>query len=85
LQNWPYEALNSTYRAITGAGFNRANFPRLNDVMFITESEAAARYTVRHYKEEKAVEFLNVRLWPQLPMMKPVLTRLAGQLIFCAL
>jgi len=53
--------------------------------MFITESEAAARYTVRHYKEEKAVEFLNVGLWPQLLMMKPVLTRLAGQLLFCAL
>ncbi|KAH8732201.1 hypothetical protein GQ44DRAFT_766352 [Phaeosphaeriaceae sp. PMI808] len=56
---WPYEALNSTYRAVTKAGFNRVNFPKLNDVLFITESEAAARYTVRYYKEQEAVNFLH--------------------------
>lgn len=60
-QNWPYEALNSTYRAVTTAGFNRINFPKLNDILFVSESEAAARYTVRHYKEERASEFLHVR------------------------
>ncbi|KAF2828907.1 hypothetical protein CC86DRAFT_199672 [Ophiobolus disseminans] len=57
--DWPYEAMNATYRAITKAGFNRFNFPRLNDVMFITESEAAARYTVRYYKEQRGVNFLH--------------------------
>lgn len=59
-QHWPYEALNSTYRAVTTAGFSRVNFPKLNDILFVTESEAAARYTVRHYKEEKASDFLHV-------------------------
>lgn len=40
--HWSYMAMNSTYRALTTAGFNRTNFPRLQDVLFITESEAAA-------------------------------------------
>ncbi|KAH7078168.1 hypothetical protein BKA63DRAFT_552283 [Paraphoma chrysanthemicola] len=57
--DWPYEALNSTYRAITKAGFSSVNFPRLNDPMFVTESEAAARYTVRYYKDTQKMDFLK--------------------------
>jgi hypothetical protein len=53
-------AMNSTYRALTKAGFNRTNFPRLQEVMFITESEAAAHYVARFYRDEKGQEFLKV-------------------------
>lgn len=56
---WSYMAMNSTFRALTKAGFNRTNFPMLEDVMFITEPEAAALYTSRHYRDEKADEFLR--------------------------
>ncbi|KAF3050005.1 hypothetical protein E8E11_009658 [Didymella keratinophila] len=57
--DWPYIAKNSTYRAITKAGFNRSNFPRLKDVMFMTESEAAALYTARFFRDERGQEFLR--------------------------
>ncbi|KAH7070302.1 hypothetical protein FB567DRAFT_613128 [Paraphoma chrysanthemicola] len=57
--DWPYEAVNSTYRSISKAGFNSVNFPRLNDPMFVAESEAAARYTVRYYKDTQGMEFLK--------------------------
>jgi hypothetical protein len=60
-KDWSYMAMNSTYRALMKAGFNRDNFPNLHDVMFITEPEAAARYTARHYRDEMAQEFLEVR------------------------
>jgi hypothetical protein len=51
------------YRAIQRAGFSKQYFPRLKDVMCITEGEAAAIYTVRHLKEEQGKdEFLLVRL-----------------------
>lgn len=57
---WSYMAMNSTFRALTKAGFNHAKFPRLEEVMFITEPEAAALYTTRYYRDEKAEEFLKV-------------------------
>ncbi|KAJ4365713.1 hypothetical protein N0V83_008333 [Neocucurbitaria cava] len=57
--DWSYMAQNSTYRALTKAGFNRANFPRLQDILFITESEAAALYVARYYRDEKGQEFLK--------------------------
>jgi hypothetical protein len=59
-KDWSYMAMNSTYRALTKAGFNRENFPNLQDVMFITEPEAAALYTARHYRDEMSQEFLEV-------------------------
>jgi len=52
--------MNSTYRALMTAGFNRTNFPKLRDVMFITEPEAAAVYTARHYRDELAQTTLRV-------------------------
>ena len=36
---------------MTNAGFNRESFPRLNDVILVTEPEAAAVYTARYLKE----------------------------------
>jgi molecular chaperone DnaK (HSP70) len=56
---WSYAARNSTYRAVTKAGFNKRNFPRLQDVMFISEPEAAAIYTARYFDEQNE-QFLNV-------------------------
>jgi hypothetical protein len=53
-------AMNSTYRALMTAGFNAENFPRLQDIMFITEPEAAAQYTARHYRDEERNVFLEV-------------------------
>jgi hypothetical protein len=52
--------INSTYRAITKAGFNQVNFPKLRDVMFITESEAAAHYVARFYRDERGQQILKV-------------------------
>jgi hypothetical protein len=59
-QEWSDAAKNSTFRAVTGAGFNRDTFERLNHVMFITESEAAAIYTARYLKDESTDKFLKV-------------------------
>lgn len=59
-KEWSYMAMNSTYRALTKAGFNHDNFMKLQDVMFITEPEAAAQYTARHYRDEERNEFLEV-------------------------
>lgn len=57
--DWSYMAMNSTFRALFKAGFNRESFPRLEDVMFITEPEAAALYTARHYRDELGERFLK--------------------------
>jgi hypothetical protein len=55
-------ALNSTYRALSKAGFNRTNFPKLGEVMFVTESEAAAHYVARFYRDERGQQFLKVSI-----------------------
>jgi hypothetical protein len=59
-KDWSYMARNSTYRAVTKAGFNKRTFPRLEDIMFITEPEAAAIYTARYF-DELNEQFLKVR------------------------
>ncbi|KAF2115771.1 hypothetical protein BDV96DRAFT_574453 [Lophiotrema nucula] len=56
---WSYMAINSTYRALSKAGFNRESFPRLREILFISEPEAAARYTVRYLKETQGDTFLR--------------------------
>lgn len=57
-QNWSYEANNATFRALRSAGFNKENFPTLNDMILISEPEAASYYTVQHLQARKA-EFLK--------------------------
>ncbi|OAL29037.1 hypothetical protein AYO22_02473 [Fonsecaea multimorphosa] len=59
LQEWSYRAKNSTFRALTNAGFNEEYFPRLASVIFITEPEAAATYTARYLKDEIQQIFLK--------------------------
>ncbi|OAG36308.1 hypothetical protein AYO21_09473 [Fonsecaea monophora] len=56
---WSYRAKNSTFRALTTAGFNQQNFPKLANVLFITEPEAAAIYTARYLKDEVREIFLK--------------------------
>lgn len=53
-------AKNSTYRAVTKAGFNQSYFPMLREVILVTESEAAAIYTARYLKRSLGKEFLKV-------------------------
>jgi len=42
------------------AGFNNENFPRLNNMILVTEPEAAAIYTARYLKEVMGQDFLKV-------------------------
>ena len=42
------------------AGFNDQTFPQLQDMLLVTEPEAAAIYTARHLKEVYGVDFLRV-------------------------
>jgi len=61
LKDWTYIAMNSTYRALAKAGFSQVNFPKLRDVMFITNPEAAVIYTARYYRDDLAQTTLQVR------------------------
>jgi molecular chaperone DnaK (HSP70) len=55
---WSDAAKNSTYRAVMRAGFDQ--FPKLKDVMMITEPEAGALYAARFLKDEMGKDFLKV-------------------------
>ncbi|KAL5322237.1 hypothetical protein ACEPPN_010209 [Leptodophora sp. 'Broadleaf-Isolate-01'] len=56
---WKYRAKNATFRALTQAGFNNDEdkFPRLGNIMLVTEPEAAAVYTARYLKEKLGSRF----------------------------
>ncbi|KUJ18836.1 uncharacterized protein LY89DRAFT_717366 [Mollisia scopiformis] len=56
---WGYRAKDSTFRALQRAGFNSDTFPRLSEMLLISEPEAAAIYTARYEKEKKGIEFLG--------------------------
>lgn len=58
---WSPKAMNSTYRALTQAGFNQTTFPRLKDIIFVTEPEAAAIFTAREEKLAMGREYLKER------------------------
>lgn len=58
-QNWSYEANSATFKAMREAGFNKANFPTLNDTMLVSEPEAASHFTARDLRE-RGTEFMNV-------------------------
>ncbi|KAI9773911.1 MAG: hypothetical protein M1840_006137 [Geoglossum simile] len=57
--NWSYRAKNSTFRALTRAGFNKDTFPQLKDILLISEPEAAAIYTARYLREGDGADFLK--------------------------
>jgi hypothetical protein len=56
---WTYRAKNSTFRALTRAGFDENAFPKLTDVLLVSEPVAAAIYTARYLKEIEGVNFLR--------------------------
>jgi hypothetical protein len=62
-------AKNSTIRAIRAAGFNETNFPNLQELIMVTEPEAAAVYTARALRKTLGSEFLKVR--PLHPNLEP--------------
>jgi hypothetical protein len=49
-------------RAIKKAGFNEDTFPNLNDIIVVTEQEAAAIYTARYLKEDMMMDFLKASI-----------------------
>jgi hypothetical protein len=63
--------MNSTYKAALQAGFNDKTFPRLSEVIFVTEPEAAAIYTARYLREDKRISFLKVRVLSVNVMQMP--------------
>ncbi|KAI9868488.1 MAG: hypothetical protein M1813_005932 [Trichoglossum hirsutum] len=56
---WSYRAKNSTLRAVKKAGFNEESFPNLQDIIMVSEPEAAAIYTARYLKENAKKELLR--------------------------
>ncbi|KAF2201018.1 actin-like ATPase domain-containing protein [Delitschia confertaspora ATCC 74209] len=56
---WSHRAINSTYRALSKAGFNSTTFPKLKEVIFVTEPEAAAIYTARYLRDTQGQEVLT--------------------------
>lgn len=48
---WGYRAKNSTFRALSQAGFNNGTFKQLKRMMLVSEPEAAAIYTARFLNE----------------------------------
>lgn len=60
MQNWSYQATDSTFKAIRGAGFNKETFPNLRDTILVTEPEAASYFTARDL-QESGIKFLEVR------------------------
>ncbi|KAF2095053.1 actin-like ATPase domain-containing protein [Rhizodiscina lignyota] len=43
---WSAPARNRTFQAVTQAGFDQMNFPTLHQIIFVSEPEAAALYTL---------------------------------------
>jgi len=66
--------MNSTYRALRKAGFNQESFPKLKEIIFVTEPEAAAIYSARYLKDTMGQDFLKVgqRALNTFPFLTPV-------------
>lgn len=60
VQKWSYQATNLTFRAIQQAGFNEVNFPCLNQIIAISEPEAASHFAVRQFIEQDKNSDLRV-------------------------
>ena len=59
VQNWSYRAYGSIFKAIREAGFNKSVFPTLQDMILVTEPEAASCFTARDNLEQRS-DFLKV-------------------------
>ena len=69
MQNWSQEAQNATFKAVTNAGFTTENFDLLKGILFFSEPEAAASYTVKSLVADKEI---------QLQVSKPYLATIAS-------
>ncbi|KAK0125658.1 hypothetical protein ONS95_000339 [Cadophora gregata] len=58
---WSYRAKNSYYQALRYAGLNKDNFPRMSNILLVSEAEAAAAYTARYLKESCGTDILKLR------------------------
>lgn len=47
-QGWSYQATNATLKAVRNAGINENKIPTLEDMILLTEPEAASHFTVHH-------------------------------------
>jgi hypothetical protein len=58
---WSEEAKNLTFQAVNKAGFTKRYFRGLRDIVFVTEPEAAALYSIKYFMaEEEDGEILRV-------------------------
>jgi hypothetical protein len=55
-QNWSFQATDATFKAVRGAGFNKAKFPTLKDTILISEPEAAAFFAIRDHQNTANVD-----------------------------
>jgi len=56
---WSDRAKNRTIQAISRAGFDTTNFPRLQDIFLVAEPEAAALYTITTQFEIEGSNFMD--------------------------
>ena len=57
---WPDSAINCSYRSMTQAGFDRSNFPTLENIFIVSEPEAAAQYVVKFLQQQQRAHNLRV-------------------------
>ena len=57
------------FRALTRAGFTAKIFPQLEEMLLISEPEAAAVYTARFLREKDGIDFIKVGRYVTLPMI----------------
>ena len=60
---WSDQAKDRTFRAISQAGFGKKPSPRLQDVILVSEPEAAALYTVKTLRAQGGDGFLVVSVF----------------------
>ena len=57
---WSEEAKNLTFQTVNKAGFTKRYFGGLRDIVFMTEPEAAALYSIKYFMAEEGGEILGV-------------------------
>jgi hypothetical protein len=57
------------FRALTRAGLTAKIFPQLEEMLLISEPEAAAVYTARFLREKNGIEFIKVGCYVTVPMI----------------
>ncbi|KIW87873.1 uncharacterized protein Z519_11457 [Cladophialophora bantiana CBS 173.52] len=50
-QEWTDSAISMTFRAITASGFSKNYFPRFNNIILVSEPEAAALFVIKSIQQ----------------------------------